>query len=286
MGCVTFGREIDEKTSFDILDKAYESGITLFDTAQSYGSGASESIIGKWLTLHAGIRENITIATKVLPPFESEHLQQAVNASLQRLQVENLDILYLHRWDVTAESDTCVMELDRMVQSRKVETLGASNFNAHQLGTVLNFQKRLNLNTVQFVQNNHNLAVSDIDNELEEMALKNQIRLIGYSPLGAGYLTGKYQDGLEEGSRFQLVPGHQQIYFHERANRRLLQLLKIAGQTGHTPSHLALSWAFHHRGLSSVLIGARSVQHVTQALDAWAFNDKEIFRALESEYLV
>ena len=99
MGCVTFGREIDEKTSFDILDKAYESGITLFDTAQSYGSGASESIIGKWLTLHAGIRENITIATKVLPPFESEHLQQAVNASLQRLQVENLDILYLHRVD-------------------------------------------------------------------------------------------------------------------------------------------------------------------------------------------
>ncbi len=281
LGCVTFGREIDREASFEIMHKAFEYGISFFDTAASYGSGASETIIGEWLTSHRGIKK-ITIGTKILPPFDLDNIQYAVDASLERLQIRTIDVLYLHRWDLSLESKTTLIALDNLIKQKKIHALGASNFSAGQLREINRLQTEAGLSSFQFVQNNHNLAVSEIDDELRNFCSENNIALISYSPLGAGFLTGKYQDEIEAGSRFHIIPGHRGIYFNQHAQQRLAKLLSVAARTGYTPAHLALAWAFHQPGIDRVLIGARHQKHLEQAINALAFNDPVIFAELEA----
>lgn len=282
LGCVTFGREIDQNAAFRIMDEASEHGISFFDTAGNYGAGASETIIGNWLASRRPGEKTITIATKVLPPFDAQNLERSVDESLKRLGVDRIDVLYLHRWDETLHSDICFIALDKLAQQGKVKTLGASNFTAEQLRNAVNRQTIVGMKRFQYAQNNHNLAVSDINDVLKDVCVANEIRLISYSSLGAGYLTGKYRHGLETGSRFDVVPGHQNIYFNEKSNRRLLKLLDIATQTGYSAAHLALAWAFHQQGIDCVLVGARSTEHVKQALTALRFNETNILNELES----
>lgn len=281
LGCVTFGREIDKNVSFELMDYAFQHGITFFDTAAVYGSGTSEMIVGEWLNRCNQHSEKIAVATKILPPYNRENIERSVDESLHRMRRDMIDLLYLHRWDASFESDQSAASLDRVVRNGKVKALGASNFSAGQLLHAVSRQCRNDLVKFQFAQNNHNLAVSEIGSELKEVCSSNGISLISYSPLGAGFLSGKYQHGLEPGSRFQVVPGHQSIYFNETAHRRLIKLLEVAARTGLTPAHLALAWAFHQPDIASVLVGARSTKHLEQAFSALAFDDPGIFAELE-----
>src|SRR4051812_16122932 len=102
LGCVTFGREIDPTASFAMLDHAMELGWTHLDTAAAYGNGASELIIGEWLA-RSGRRERLTVATKILPPYSPAAIEVTVAQSLERLQVDAIDVLYFHRWDPTVK---------------------------------------------------------------------------------------------------------------------------------------------------------------------------------------
>jgi len=283
LGCVTFGREVDENTSFQIMDYAFARGITFFDTAAAYGSGASEKIVGAWFASRRPPVGSMLLATKILPPYDPESIERSVDASLSRLRVETIDVLYIHRWDASFESDATTRALDTLVSKSKVKMLGASNFTAEQLVRAVQRQTGTNAVKFKFSQNNHNLAVSEIDDELKAACLTNDVSLISYSPLGAGFLTGKYQLGLEKGSRFDVVPGHQRIYFNESANLRLEKLLEVAAGTGHSAAHLALAWALHQPGIETVLVGARSISHVEQALHAKAFNDCKILNELETD---
>lgn len=262
LGCVTFGREIDEAASFALLDHALERGVRHFDTAAAYGGGASETILGKWLASRKP--EGITIATKILPPYDRIDL----TPSLKRLGVEQIDLLYLHQWHET------VLQLESALDGRVVKQLGASNFTLEQLRAV---GPRFRV-----VQNNHNLAVSDVSDEFRAHCAVNGISIITYSPLGAGFLTSKHQNGVQTGSRFEIIPGHQQIYFHESAYQRLARLEAIAKRTGHSQAHLALAWALHQPGIDTVLIGGRSPAHLDQAFAALDFDDETILNQLIS----
>ena len=104
LGCVTFGREIDEAAAHVLLDYAYARGIIFFDTASAYSQGASESILGRWIASRRPAAGSITVATKLLPPYDPERITETVDASLQRLGLAVIDLFYLHRWDATAES--------------------------------------------------------------------------------------------------------------------------------------------------------------------------------------
>jgi aryl-alcohol dehydrogenase-like predicted oxidoreductase len=266
LGCVTFGREIGEAASFDLLDHALEKGVRLFDTAAAYGGGASEIILGRWLT--ARKPAGITVATKILPPYDEIRIE----ASLQRLGVEQIDLLYLHQWHGSAPAAGAA--LDELLRSGRVKALGASNFTLEQLQAM---SPRFTV-----VQNNHNLAVSDVSDAFRDYCAANGIAIITYSPLGAGFLTSKHQTGVQSGSRFDLVPGHQDVYFHEAAYRRLAKLEAVAARSGHSQAHLALSWALHQPGIASVLIGGRTPAHLDQALAALAFEDDALFSELTS----
>ena len=268
LGCVTFGREIDLPASFSIMDYALEKEIAFFDTAAVYGGGASEEIIGQWFTQRGKAAAHITIATKLLPPFESTTIAAAVEQSLMRLRRDRIDILFLHSWHPTVENKDVLTGLNKLLTSGKIGAIGASNFNAGQLNALLQQQISNDLIPVAFIQNNQNFAVSDVDDELRKLCRDFNVHIITYSPLGAGFLTGKYRHAVSPGTRFGIIPGHKDIYFNDHAWERLDKLLKVAEETGKPVALLALSWAFHQPGVSSVLIGCRSTRHIDQALAA------------------
>ena len=224
LGCVTFGREIGEAAAHGVLDHAFAREITLFDTAAAYAQGASESIIGRWMASRRPAAGSVTVATKIQPPYEPARLADAVGDSLRRLGLTAIDLLYLHRWDATAESPASLAALDALVRAGKVRALGASNYNRQQLETALALQQRHGLERFSVAQNNQNLAVNDVSAEFREFCAARKIAIVTYSPLGAGFLTGKHRRGVQPGSRFDLVPGHQEVYFHDTAWRRLAQV--------------------------------------------------------------
>ncbi len=260
LGCVTFGREIDESASFELLDHAFENGVRHFDTAAAYGQGASEVILGKWLASRRPA--GISIATKILPPYD----RITIDGSLKRLGVEQIDLLYLHQWHDSALSAGPALEA--LVDAGKVKALGASNISLDQLKAAPS--------CFSVIQNNHNLAVSDVSEELRGYCAARRIAIITYSPLGAGFLTSKHRSGVAPGSRFDLVPGHQDVYFHDAAQQRLATLEAVARRTGIPQARLALAWALRTPGIASVLVGGRTRAHLDQALAALVFEDEAL----------
>lgn len=277
LGCVTFGREIDLKQSFAMMDYAWEKGVNLFDTASSYSNGGSEEVVGAWLASRRPRIEKISIATKCLPPYNLEKIRASVEQSLMRLKIDSIDVFYLHSWDSAIDMEHIVVTLDQLVQEGKVRFLGTSNFTAEQLLNITSLQSAGGLNRIRFAQNNHNFAVSDLTIEFKEVCSINGISIITYSPLGAGFLTGKYGNGVDQGTRFDIIPGHQKIYFNNVALGKLKMLKTIADSTGHSLVHLALAWVLHQDGIESVLVGGRSPNHLKQAFEAQVFYDQVIF---------
>lgn len=264
------------------MDHAYARGITWFDTATTYGNGSSERIIGTWLRSRPSGSATPAIATKLYPPYSSQGIIEGAAACLDRLGVASIDVLYLHAWDKSTQTPEVLIAMDDLVRSGRVRALGASNFTATQLASVLEQQAARKLSRIRYLQNNHNLAVRDVDAPLRALCADQGVALITYSPLGAGFLTGKHLGGLQAGTRFAIAPGHQAIYFQPVAEGRLKRLMEVSQRTGHSPSHLALAWALHQQGVASVLIGCRTPAHIDQALAALAFNDPSLFAELES----
>jgi len=283
LGCVTFGREIDKTDSFKMMDHALECGITFFDTASAYGNGASEIITGEWLKSRYPVSGSILVATKILPPYDQQNILNSFSKSLERLKLKSIDLVYFHRWDNALMNPEAIIVLGDLIKQGKVRAVGASNFNTEQLKTILSMQEENDIPELSFIQNNNNLAVSDITDEMIGLCLGKKISIVTYSPLAAGFLTGKHIEGVRSGTRFEIIPGHKDIYFNEKALNRLSRLMEVANRTGYSQVHLALAWAMHRKGVASVLIGGRTTSHIDQALEAMEFNSREIFDELESE---
>jgi aryl-alcohol dehydrogenase-like predicted oxidoreductase len=283
LGSSTFGREIDETAAFALMDHAVARNLTLIDTAATYSAGRSEQIVGAWLTSRRPDPRRLTVATKIYPPYTPEAIDIAVAASAQRLGVAVIDVLYLHKWDPGAETPAAWQALDRLVKSGRVRALGVSNFTTPQLRAALALQREHGLQPLRVLQNNNNLAVRDVDAPMVELCASHQVAIITYSPLGGGFLTGKHRGGVEPGSRFDVAPGHQGVYFHPLQERRLARLAAVSARTGLAMPHLALAWALHRPGVASTLVGGRGPQHLEQALAAWQLNDSELFAELETD---
>lgn len=266
LGCVTFGREIDEAASLAMMDHAYARGVRMLDTAAAYGGGGSERIVGRWLA--ARRPKDVVVATKMLPPYEPERIERSVNESCERLGISHLDLFYLHQWHPSALSVEALAAFDALIRSGKVRALGVSNFTHEQLAEVLRVQGEHGFAPMAALQNNHNFAVREVTDDLRVLCVKHGIAIITFSPLGAGFLTGKHQHGVQTGSRFDLIPGHQNVYFHEQSYRRLAQLERVAQRSGEAQAKLALAWALHQPGVASVLVGGRTPAHLDQAFDA------------------
>jgi aryl-alcohol dehydrogenase-like predicted oxidoreductase len=279
LGGATFGREIDEPAAGAVLDRALERGITLFDTAEAYSAGRSEEILGRWVASRA-VRNLIVLTTKVAPPLGRARVIASAEASLRRLRVEAIDLFLLHSWDVRTPLEETLAALDVLVQSGKVRYVGCSNFAAAQLGQVLQQQVARGWARMEAVQPVYNLAMRAIEGELLPLCAEQQIGVITYSPLGAGFLTGKYQRGepAPSGTRFDIVPGHQEIYFNDQAFRMLERLRVTSAELRIPMARLALAAVLSQPGITSTLIGARSPAQVDQAFDAAALAQSEALR--------
>ena len=267
LGCVTFGREIDRETSFEILDHALERGINLLDTAAVYADGASENVLGEWMS-ERGTRDQVVLATKVTGMLSKEFVLASAEDSLRRLKCDCIDLFQLHCWDEVAPVEETLEALAVLVEQGKVRYVGCSNWSAEQLSQGLVLSDRVEkLPRMESVQPPYNLVQRDIETDLLPLCQDEQVGVLAYSPLGAGFLTGKYRrDGeVPEGTRFDVIPGHQPIYFTEEGFAVVDELRQAAETSGKSMIELALAWAISRSGVSSVLIGARNRTHVDQA---------------------
>lgn len=269
LGAVTFSREINEADAFAIMDHAFERGINLFDTAEAYNQGGSESVVGNWLKAR-GRRDKVTLATKLLPPLTANRIPEAAEASLRRLRTDTIDLYQIHAFDENTPLDESLAALSRLAEQGKVRYLGCSNFAAWQLCKALWRADVHGWPRLESTQSNYNLAIRDIETEMLPLCADQQVGVISYSPLGAGFLTGKYDNSktTPKGSRFDIVPGHWNVYENALSMRRMENLRATAAQSGRTMVELALAWVFGQPGIASTLIGCRNTAQIDQAFAA------------------
>jgi len=229
MGCVTLGREIDRSISFQVLDHALQRGITLFDTAAAYAAGESETVLGEWMAARQ-VRARITLATKVVGTLTRDWVITSAEASLARLRTDHIDLFQLHSWDDQTPLEETLEALGALVQQGKVRHVGCSNWAAWQLCKGLLLAQQGDCAPIQSVQPPYNLVQREAEPDLLPLCADQGIGVISYSPLGAGFLTGKYQRGqdIPGGTRFDIIPGHQPIYFTDRGYAVLEKLEDVA----------------------------------------------------------
>ncbi len=267
MGCVTFGREVDPQSSLLIMDHALEQGITLFDTAEAYAQGASERVVGEWMKTRQS-RDKVVLATKISGLLTRHRIVASAEASLKRLQTDRIDLLQTHVWDESTPLEESLEALTTLVQQGKVRHIGCSNYAASQLKAALVLSNTAGFSRMVSVQPPYNLVQRDIEADLLPLCAAENIGVISYSPLAAGFLTGKYRQGatIPSGTRFDVIPGHQNIYFTEHGYQVLENLAAESQATGKSHVQLALSWVLNQPGITSVLIGARNMSQIDQTI--------------------
>ena len=270
LGTMMFGGQTSEEDSRAIIDRAIDLGINFIDTADMYNAGESEAVLGRALK---GRRENIVVATKgrqVMGETPNEqggsrlHLMQALDNSLRRLDMEHVDIYYLHAPDYHVPIDQTLRAMDDMVRSGKVRYIACSNIRAWRLCEALWTSDRLGLDRFACVQPLYNIVNRDIEVELFPLCREHSLGVVSYSPLARGILTGKYKPGEQypEGSRAS------------RADRRMVQAelrdssIEVAARLneycqgkGVAASQFSLAWCLANPQLTSIIIGPRTMNH-------------------------
>jgi aryl-alcohol dehydrogenase-like predicted oxidoreductase len=269
IGTGTFSREIDAEASYEIMDYAVERGFNLIDTAEAYSDGGAEKVVGDWIK-NRRMRDQIVLATKVDGSLTRSRIATSAEASLRRLQVDTVDLFYAHSWSENVPLEETLEALSLLVQQGKARYIACSNFSASQVEQSLAVSIDRGWPQLSTVQPHYNLSARDIEHDLLPLCADRKLGVVSYSPLGAGFLTGKYRkDGpTPAGTRFDVIPGHQDVYFSDQNFRKVEALRSISDETGLSMVQLALAWITNQPGITSVLIGARSTGHVDQALHA------------------
>ena len=294
LGTTTFGREIDEEETRRILDYAVEHGLTLLDTAEGYGGGnarlyrrdvmgvqdvrettgevsSSERMIGTWMR-DRGVSDQVTVLTKVSSGNSPDNIERALNASLERLQLDSVPIYLVHNYDDEVPLDETMDALNRAVADGRAQALGCSNFTGAQLRDALAISAANGYARMEIVENIYNLARPEEEQDSMLVCADEDVTFLAYSPLGAGFLAGKYtadRDDLPERTRFHVIPGHCDVYFSERNFRVVEQLRAKAAELGESMVYLAAAWVVANRSVGSTLFGARTIAHLDNALRAY-----------------
>lgn len=268
-----------------MVDICLDAGVTLFDTADVYSDGASESVLGEAL---AGRRGQVLISTKVgLRTGEGpwgagssrQHLTTAVEASLRRLKTDHIDLLQLHAFDARTPVEEALTVLNGLVRAGKVRYIGASNFSGWQLMKSLAAADRLGLERYAAHQAYYSLAGRDFEWELMPLGVDQGVGTIVWSPLAWGRLTGKICRGqpLPQGSRLHATAQFAPPVPDERLFAVVDALHEVAEDTGRTVPQVAINWLLQRPTVASVLIGARDEAQLQQNLGAigWTLTEAQ-----------
>ncbi len=286
LGNLMFGEKPSEQAEeAAILERALDAGINFLDTANSYGRGANEERIGQVLK-RTGKRNQVVLATKVHGRMSDDdpnaqgnhrrHIIEQCHASLKRLQTDWIDLYQIHRPQSDVPIDETLRALDDLVRAGKVRYIGTSSFAAWQIVESLWVSKELGLNRFVCDQPPYNLLDRRVERELIPMALTYGLAVIPYSPLAGGFLTGKYQRSRPwpEDARYARIARlsglseHAKTLFSDASFAVVETLSDLARQKDYTPSQLALAWLLHQPGITSPVIGPRTVQQLEDNLGA------------------
>ena len=274
-GTMSFGGIADEKESEMMFNYCRDKGINFFDCADVYEKGRSEEILGK---LIKDCRDEVVITSKVYFSTGSDvnakgatryHITRAINASLQRLNTDYIDLYFIHRFDEKTPIEETLSCLNDLVRSGKVLYLGASNFAAWQIVKALGISDKRNWSRFECIQPMYNLIKKQAEVEILPMALSEKIGVISYSPLAGGLLTGKYSDNNKpEQGRLLVNKMYQVRYGEDWMQKSAHQFIKIADQAGINPVPLAIRWVGEHPAITAPIIGARNTEQLKYSVDA------------------
>ena len=281
LGCMMFGRRAGLEESVEIIDTAIEAGINFLDTANVYARGLSEEMTGEALK-RSGQRHRIVLATKVHGAMDDvdpnaqgtsrRHIIAECEASLRRLQTDYIDVYQLHRPRPDIAIDETLRALDDLVRSGKVRYIGTSTFAAWQVVEALWVAKELGLNRFISEQPPYNLLDRRVERELLPMCRTFGIATIPWSPLGGGLLTGKYSRGQElpEDSRYAVAGANspQAQRLRDQVFDVTEALAPIAAEKGCTMSQFALAWVMGQPGVTSPIVGPRTLAQLKDNLGA------------------
>ena len=311
LGTMTFGSFCDQKTSFAILDKAFDRGINFFDTAELYPvpprsswAGETEKIVGAWLANRP--RDGIILATKVagaasgwfVPPIrhgltaiDRFHIERAVEGSLKRLGTDYIDLYQMHWPDSVVPIEESLEAFDRLVRAGKVRYIGTSNDTAYGLTKANEIARFEGLARFESIQNNFSLLNRRFLDELATVCRKESISLLPYAPLAGGVLTGKYNDGFfPPDARFTRyladknprVRDQARRYLNDKTLESTALYRQIADEVGISLTTLAVAWSMAHDFVASSIIGATTPEQLDDTLGALDVTlDEEIMRACD-----
>ena len=292
LGCNNFGRRCDQAATTAVVEKALDSGVTLFDTADVYGPrGLSEEFLGVALK---GKRREAIIATKFMGPMgegtlwsgaSRRYIFDAIDASLKRLDTDYVDLYQIHFPDVNTPIAETMRALDEVVRSGRARYVGCSNFAGWQVVEAQWVARSGHFSEFVSAQNQYNLLDRRIERELVPAADAYGLGVLPYFPLASGFLTGKYKQGEAppEGTRLAAGGGMADRVLNEGNFETLQKLQSFAESAGHNMLELAIGWLASQPHVSSVISGATKPEQVEQNVAAaeWKLNAEEMAKVNE-----
>ena len=267
LGGNVFGWTVDENAAFPLLDAYLEAGFTAIDTADVYGKGASETIIGKWMKAR-GNRDKVHLFTKLggeMAPgrrgLKAAYVKEAAEASLARLQTDYIDLYQSHRPDPDTPHEETLEAFDLLIRTGKVRVIGSSNFTAPMLEEAIQTSIVKSLPRYESEQPEYNLYARDgFEGELQDLCLREEIGVIPYFSLAAGFLTGKYRSERD----FDKSPRGARManYLNAKGKRILAALDEVSKSAAATPAEISLAWLVAQPGVTAPIASATSVQQV------------------------
>jgi voltage-dependent potassium channel beta subunit len=287
---LTFGSQIDENTAIELIREAFNLGVNFFDNADVYAGGQAEIVMGK--AIKDIPREALVISSKVFWPtmpgpngrgLSRKHIQESVDASLKRMGLDYLDLYFCHRYDPDTPVEEVVRTMNDLIHRGKILYWGTSEWEASQVAMAIGIARQFGLNPPSVEQPQYNLFHRKrVESELSPLCKEYGLGLTTYSPLYFGILTGKYNDGIPEGSRASL---EDMGWIRDRITPERSQIVRtlttLAGDLGMTTGQLALAWILRRKDVSSVITGATHIEQLDENLGAAEMIEKLTDNVLE-----
>ena len=284
VGCMSFGDSnakgfewtLDYEDSKKVIDRAIDLGFNFFDTADVYSNGRSEEIVGRALK---GRRDDVVLATKVGMSMGDgpedrglgrKHIARNLKRSLANLKTDRIDLYQIHRWDYQTPIEQVLRTLTDAVRNDKsVDHIGGSSMWAWQFSKALHTSDRLGLERFKTMQNHYNLAYREEEREMIPLCLDEGVAINPWSPLGRGFLTGKYRRSKKPaGVRYETDSYMRRRYFRPEDFDVVERLVEVSKEKGVKPAQLAIAWLLSKKGVASPVIGPTGVRQLEELAEA------------------